>query len=229
MENFCIIIPSYNAGEHISSLLTQLERFASKRDIIVVDDGSQDDTSSIVRDWGVNLLAHKKNLGKGAALKTAFKKALNDGYDAVITIDADLQHPPELIPKLLAPLENGFDITVGNRLWDTSKMPLERKVSNYLSTLATSILAGQRLSDSQCGFRAIRRWVIERADLKCDKYQHESEMLVEAARMGAKIAFIEMPTIYNGNKSYFDPVADTARFIAFLVSYYPRRCFLNKR
>ncbi len=223
MENYCIIIPAYNAGEHLSSLLIRIAKFAPKEDIIVVDDGSQDETASIAQDWGANLLIHNKNLGKGAALKTGFQKALNDGYDTIITIDADLQHPPELIPKLIAPLEDGFDIAVGNRLWDTSKMPLERKVSNYLSTLATSILAGQRLFDSQCGFRAIKKWVIERANLKCNRYQHESEMLVEAARMGAKIAFIEMPTIYNGNKSYFDPIADTARFILFLISYYPKR------
>ena len=223
MKKFCVIIPAYNAGEHLGNLLSRIGEFAEKKDIIVVDDGSQDDTSSIARDFGVQLLVHQRNLGKGAALKTAFRKAVKDDYDVAITIDADFQHPPELIPELLKKIDGGADMVVGNRRWDTSKMPVERRVSNFLSTMATSLLAGQHIEDSQCGFRAIRRWLLKSVRLKFNKYQHESEMLIEAARLGARISFINIPVIYNGNKSYFHPIKDTARFLAFLFLYYPTR------
>ena len=220
---YCVIIPAYNAASYLDNLLLRLKKIVSAEDILVVDDGSIDDTFIIAERFEVGVIKHNRNLGKGAALRTAFNQMLKDDYEVAVTIDADLQHPPELIPEFIAKIEDGADIAVGNRMHNISAMPLERRVSNFLSTLATSILAGEKILDSQCGFRAIKRWVIQNAKLLCDKYQHESEMLIEAARMGAKIKFVNIPTIYNGNKSYFHPAIDTARFLSFLIMYYPQR------
>ncbi len=225
---FCVLIPAYNAAQQLPELFARLFCLVDRSDVIVVDDGSNDDTSSVAEAAGVRLVRHDKNEGKGAALKAGFAMALAEGYDAVVTIDADLQHPPELIPRFVDALEEGFDLVVGNRLDDVRSMPIERRVSNLISTLATSILAGRKLLDSQCGFRAIRSWVLRRARLFSKRYELESELLVEAARMGAKIAFVKIPTIYNGNKSYFHPLVDTMRFVAFLFTYYPRRWLSRK-
>lgn len=226
---YCVIVPAYNAGKRMPSLLERIVKTTAVEDIFVIDDGSQDNTTEAARESGVNVIVHTSNMGKGAALKTAFHTAIEAKYNAIITIDADLQHPPEFIPNLLSALDNGADMVVGNRMRDLSTMPMERRISNFLSTLATSILAGRKLLDSQCGFRAIKTWILDRAILYCSKYQLESELLVEAARMGAKIEFFDIPTIYNGNKSYFNPVFDTARFLTFLVTYHPRRWFGSQR
>jgi glycosyltransferase involved in cell wall biosynthesis len=189
----------------------------------VVDDGSDDNTGKIAQDSGVRVIIHSRNLGKGAALRNAFMAAMDANYDAVITMDADLQHPPELIPSLIEPIEHGADIVVGNRMHDISSMPFERRFSNFLSTFFTSIWAGTQLKDSQCGFRAIRCDLLRESILLTNRYQLESEMLIEAGRKHAKMAFVDIPTLYNGNRSSFRPIADTARFIAFLLSYYPKR------
>ena len=229
MMKYCVIIPALNAGKRMPILIERVARTTALEDIFVIDDGSRDNTAEAARESGANVIVHKSNMGKGAALKTAFKTAVEAKYSAIITIDADLQHPPEFIPNLISTLEDGADMVVGNRMRNLSTMPIERRISNFLSTLATSILAGRKLLDSQCGFRAIKTWILKKAVLYCSKYQLESELLIEAARMGAKIEFFDIPTIYNGNKSYFNPVFDTARFLTFLVTYHPRRWFGSKR
>ena len=222
---YCVIIPAYNSAEYLPELVGRLKKVCDLSNVLVIDDGSQDNTAKVAEELGVEVISHKANRGKGKALRTAFSAILNRDYEAIITIDADLQHPPELAPKLISALENGADFVVGNRMRNISKMPFERRMSNFLSTLATSLLAGRKLQDSQCGFRAIKRWVVEKAALYCQKYQLESEMMIEASRMGAKIEFVEIPTLYNGNKSYFHPIVDTARFISFVLLYYPQRWF----
>ncbi len=224
---FCVIIPTYQGAKTLPVLLTRLFQYIAREDVIVVDDGSTDGTFEIATNFGVDVIKSSdngKNMGKGFALKRGFARAIQKNYDAVITIDADLQHPPELIPQFIEKIHRGADMVVGNRMNDISTMPIERRLSNYLSSLAVSILAGQRFPDSQCGFRAIRRWVLENVQLFFNRYQMESEMLIEAKKIGAKIEFVPIPTIYNSTgKSFFHPILDTARFIAFVIAYYPTR------
>ncbi|RKZ34018.1 glycosyltransferase family 2 protein, partial [bacterium] len=215
----CVIIPAYQAEKSLPQLLAQMEKVFPLNDVLVVDDGSTDGTGEICRRSDVNLLTLNKNRGKGYALRTGFKWAIDSGYDAVITVDADLQHPPNLIPQFTMALNNGADVVIGNRMRDISTMPIERRVSNFLSSFWVSLLAGKKLPDSQCGFRAIKKWVLQKARLHFNRYQAESELLIECCRMGANIKFISIPTIYNGCKSYFHPILDTARFIFFVLTY----------
>jgi len=223
---FCIVIPAYNASATLDELLKRIETSVSNVDIIVVDDGSTDDTPKIASNHNVILISHDVNRGKGSALKTGFSEAIVREYDAVITLDSDLQHPPELICEFTNKLSENFDMVIGNRMFDTAQMPIERKISNKLSSFTTSILAGMKISDSQCGFRAIKSWVIKSSRFFTNKYEIESEMIVEAARLDANITFVKIPTIY-GSISHFNKLIDTLRFIWFVIAYFPRR-WINK-
>ncbi len=218
----CILIPTYQGERSLPGLFAKMPESISVEDILVVDDGSVDRTSDVCSDCGIKVIRHETNLGKGAALKTGFAYALENGYDAVVTIPAPPHPPPALNPGVIAELESGADVVVGNRVRDTT-MPIERRLSNFLSSFWISVLAGRKFPDSQCGFRAVKRWILEKAHLHFNRYQTESELLIESARIGAKISFVSIPTIYNGDRSYFHPITDTARFIAFVLMYYPTR------
>jgi glycosyltransferase involved in cell wall biosynthesis len=226
---YCVIVPAYFAGKFIDELLDRLLKIVAAGDVLVIDDGSGDDTADRARKSGVKTIVHERNRGKGAALRTGFAVATEMGYDVAVTLDADLQHPPETIPRFIEKIDSGLDFCCGNRMNDTARMPLHRRFSNSLSTFATSVLARKRLADSQCGFRAVRLESVSKMTLFCDRYQIESEMLVEAARLGIKIGFIDIPTVYAGNGSHFGLFADTARFVTFLLLYYPRRLFYTKQ
>jgi len=221
--HFCVLIPTYRGAKTLPILFEKLIKIVPSEDILVIDDGSTDDTVEICRQNNIEFISHRKNRGKGFALKTGFNWAIENDYDAVITIDADLQHPPESIPDFIAAIENGADLVVGNRMRDVATMPLERKFSNFLSSFFVSLLAGKKILDSQCGFRAIRKRVIQKSHLHFNRYQMESELLIESVRMGANLEFIPIPTIYNDNESHFDQIIDTARFILFILFYYPTR------
>jgi glycosyltransferase involved in cell wall biosynthesis len=213
-KTFLGIIPAYNASLTISELIEKISEFIDKSDIVVIDDGSKDETFAIAQNAGVVVLKHERNKGKGEALKTGFKYALEKNYDALLTIDADLQHDPSSIPDFLQRANDNFSgIIIGSREINLKKMPLARWLSNSLTSLILSILSGQTIRDSQSGYRLISTQVLKKVKLKAKKYDLESEILVKAGRKGFKIYAVPIRTIYHGGKSFINPFVDTARFI----------------
>jgi glycosyltransferase involved in cell wall biosynthesis len=208
-----IIIPAYNAGELLSRLLKKLESVHPLEHAVVVNDGSTDDTESYALQTGVNVIRHQHNRGKGAALASGFHFALKHNYDAVITIDADLQHPPEYIPNLIERAADGFDMVIGSRRKRLREIPLVRRISNYLSSLVVTVLTRTFIEDSQSGFRYISRKVLEKVILKEKGYQMETEIIVKASRAGFKIGFTPIPVIYNKEPSSMRHFRDALRFI----------------
>jgi glycosyltransferase involved in cell wall biosynthesis len=206
-----IIIPAYNEEMNIEKLLSELDNFSRKR-VIVVDDGSVDGTTSVADKFGVILLKHKSNLGKGMAHRTAFKYAIVNGFDGVITMDADGQHAPEEI-EYFARLGNSADIIVGTRKMSLANMPVLRYLTNKVTSLTVSLIASQRIKDSQSGFRYISSEVLKKIPLRTSRFQTESELLIKAGRMGFKISSVFISTIYSKEKSYINPIVDTLRFI----------------
>ncbi|MFN3134791.1 MAG: glycosyltransferase family 2 protein [Candidatus Kryptonium sp.] len=214
MSSICAVIPAYNAERTIKVLVERVKKFIPSEDIVVVDDGSTDMTSAIAFDCGVNVLKHGKNYGKGRALRTGFEFAMSNNYDAVLTLDADLQHDPDEIPKFWGKFNEGFDIVIGNRMKNLKSMPVERIFSNKITSFLISLRTGRKIPDSQCGFRLIKRSVIEKISVKSDGFSFESEFLIKALLAGFKVGFVEVKTIYNGERSHIRHFSDTFKFIA---------------
>jgi len=182
------IIPCYNEEATIGSLIARAKHFVNE--VLVVDDGSNDNTSSIAKDVGATVITHKTNKGKSAGIKTGFKYALDKNYDYVITMDGDAQHDPSEIPLLLNSVKNnGHDITVGIRYGQNTEMPLWRKFGKRVLDYTTSFGNGGLVTDSQCGFRAFNKRAVENIlpRLKGKSFSVESEQLIRAHETGLKI------------------------------------------
>jgi glycosyltransferase involved in cell wall biosynthesis len=215
-NNICVLIPSYNEARTIGHLVMELRSAGFV--VYVIDDGSTDKTARIAEAEGAVVLKHKKNMGKGASLRQGFDHIAKKGYDAVIVMDADGQHQVSDIGSFIECMKRQCaDIVIGNRMQDISSMPLSRVWTNRFMSGLISMIAGQRVPDSQSGFRLIRREVLEKIRPKSSKYEIESEMIIRAARAGFKIGSVPIKTIYRGEVSRINPVVDTLRFFRFLI------------
>ena len=190
-KNVVVILPAFNEERFIGSIVLSLKRFPVK--IIVVDDGSTDNTAEIATAAGANTFHLMKNQGKGAALNLGFKKAREFSPDAVVTIDADGQHLPEELPLLLEPiLKQQADICIGSRyLKDTSNTPKHRRLGHKFFNLATSLPSGIFVSDSQSGYRAFSPRALEHLEFSSSGFSVESEMQFLAKEKGLKV--VEVP------------------------------------
>jgi len=207
-----IIVPAYNAGKYLSELILRIKNSAPKSDILVVDDGSTDETSDILKSSNVIVLVNSSNKGKGYSLQRGFDYAIENNYDYVITLDADLQHLPEEIPLLMDKIGTA-DIVIGTRDVSLKTMPLTRWISNSLTSMIISKFCGYRIRDSQSGFRMYSVGLLRKLNVKLLKYDFESELLIQAGKLNARFAEIPVTTIYQGSSSHIKRLADTGRFI----------------
>ena len=207
-----ILIPAYNAANHLEELIERIRKIDYRVDLLVINDGSTDSTENIITELEVGHLSHTPNRGKGYALKRGFEYAIEHGYDHVITIDADLQHLPEELMSFLS-YNQPADISIGTRTIDLKKVPPHRWLTNNMTSLIISIFYGTRVRDSQSGFRMIVVDLIKKLKVSTVKYDFESEMLFQAGLLKAKITEIPITTVYEGSRSYFNPLADVGRFI----------------
>ncbi len=212
------LIPAFNEAQRVGAVVTQAR--AHVAEVVVVDDGSADATSAVARAAGATVLAHSQNRGKGAAIVTALDYFRQSGAEAAILLDADGQHDPSEIPKFVAAAAaTGADLVVGTRLADTKRMPWARLLANRVTSWVTSRLAHQRVIDSQCGFRLVRRPVLADLHLTLGRFETETEMLIQAGRAGHKIASVPVRTIYEGQPSHIHPGRDTVRFLRLAAKY----------
>jgi glycosyltransferase involved in cell wall biosynthesis len=182
------IIPCRNEEATIGSLILKTKRFVNQ--VLVVDDGSEDDTKKIAKDAGATVISHKKNRGKGAAIRTGFQYARDNKFDYVVTMDGDGQHNPLEIPALLENVvNNGHDISIGYRVGNDSEMPMWRRVGKRVLDYTTSMGTGGYVTDSQCGFRAFNKKAYESIapKLKGEAFSVESEQLIQAHQLGLKV------------------------------------------
>ena len=212
----CVIIPTYNEAKTISGIIKEIQ--SHNLDVVIIDDGSYDNTFQIARDCGVAVLRNQGNEGKGASLIKGFDYAKDKDFDAVITMDGDGQHLPSDIPYFtrLAQYSNS-GIFIGNRMSKTKSMPYIRVLTNKVMSWLISRTIKQKIPDTQCGFRLIKKEVLKKLKLNTSKYEIESEILIKAARLGFLIESVPIRTIYRGQKSQINPFIDTLRFIRFIV------------
>ena len=215
MNNVCVLIPSYNEARTIGGIVRAVKTLGLTA--YVIDDGSADDTSAIARKEGAVVLRHEMNKGKGEALREGFKYMLKKNYEAVIVIDGDGQHEVASISDFIKKAQDAnFDILIGNRMLDTKKMPFTRQATNHFMSYIVSRVCGQAIPDTQCGYRLIKRKVLENVTLESSNFEIESELIIKACRKGFKVGSVPIKTIYQDEKSRINPVVDTLRFIAFM-------------
>lgn len=198
---FITIIPAYNEEAAIESVVSSALKYS---DVLVVDDGSNDNTYNLAKNAGAKVIKHENNMGKGAAIKSGLKKALNDGYTIFILIDGDGQHNPDCIPLFTLNVGDK-ELIIGSRFKNGNfdNMPIQRKLSNKITTNLIRYATGYELTDSQSGFRAMSRDIAGLfLDIKYDDYVYESEMLYKAFKHRIKISETPIPCTYGDEKSY---------------------------
>ena len=210
------VIPARDAAGTVGDVVRSLRAKFPESEVVVVDDGSSDGTGASAEEAGAVVVKHEVNQGKGAALQSGFDEALRRGADAVLALDADGQHDVEAAPGLIAALADS-DLVIGSREADRTGMPWLRRKTNDVTTWWTSYLAGQRIPDSQSGYRAIKAPVLRAVHPVSRRFEYESEFLVRAARQGFRIGQAPIPTLYNAPGSHIHPVRDTVRFVRLVL------------
>ncbi len=212
----CAIIPAYNIEKTLPRVIKGAQKYVDK--VIVVDDGSTDATFKRAKETGAEVIRHEKNKGKGEALHTGLEYALKGSFEQIILMDGDGQHDPNEIPRFLKAAQGPqADIIVGSRMENVKDMPRERLVVNKIGSFLTSLLARQRIPDSQSGYRLVKSRVLKEIPLTSRRYDIESELLIKAGKRGFGIKSIPIKTIYRQEISHFRKFWDTLRFIKLIL------------
>jgi len=195
--NVVIGIPAFNEETSIAKVIVRSQRHGNK--ILVVDDGSTDDTAMIAKALGAVVIRHEKNLGKGAGIRDCFEWAKQSGADALVTLDADGQHDPSKIPLLLDTLETReADVVIASRTARPNGMPIHRWAGARMLDHATQVKAGNRVVDAQSGFRAYSRKAIETLVAAELGMGVDSELILKADRAGMRIVEVPVSAAYSG-------------------------------
>jgi glycosyltransferase involved in cell wall biosynthesis len=218
MTNCLVVLPVYNEVRHVRSVLEEVARYAPH--ILVVNDGSTDGTAELLAEMEfVQVITHARNLGYGAALMTAFSAAVEQGYAAVITIDCDGQHQPQLIPALYERLqltsESPVDIVSGSRYLQEfsgdTLAPEDRRKINFTITAQLNRQLGLNLTDSFCGFKAYRTQALERLHITEPGYAMPLQLWVQAACAQLNIIEYAVPRVYLEEERSFGGSLDNSK------------------
>ncbi len=200
------IIPAFNEEGRVGKVVRQVSEY--EVDPIVVDDGSSDGTAAEAEAAGARVLRFTENKGKGVALRESFGLSLKEGYDGVIMIDGDGQHDPASIPNFIAALKKGAGLVIGSRMHNIKGMPPQRIFTNTVSSYFLTFLTGRKIRDSQSGYRALSAELIKHLRLTSTRYEVETEILLQAARLPYAFAHVKIPTIYADEKSKYRAFRD---------------------
>lgn len=206
IEPLVTIIPAYNSAATAGRVVKDIKRHLPRTFVIGVDDGSTDDTRSVLKSTCDEVIGFDKNQGKGAALRAAFKSAIEKGAAAVLTIDSDGQHDAAFAPTIVNALGDA-DIVIGTRDLSGKAVPFHRRVANAISSAATRAVSGGAVRDSQSGYRAMKIEVIKKVDAIGNRYEFETDFIIRAARAGFTTTNVPISTIY-GSPSYFREIRD---------------------
>ena len=222
-ERIAALIPALNAAGSIGGVIRGCLPHVTQ--VVVVDDGSSDGTAEVADSAGANVLRHEVNRGKGAALKTGFQWAVDNGFDGVITLDADGQHLPDEIPRFIAARrETKADLIIGGRAHLFGEMLPRRRRANQFSARTISIASGHEVTDSQSGFRFYSAPLLRKVKLRTDGFDMESEVIVRAGRHGFKIHTIPIGLgfVDGLSTSHYKPLKDTLRIAWTVIKAFVR-------
>jgi glycosyltransferase involved in cell wall biosynthesis len=208
------LIPGYNEAERIRAVIEAARAFLP---VVVVDDGSSDDTAAIAEAAGATVLRQVPNQGKGAALKRGFRWAIDNGADAVLMLDADGQHDPAEIPKFMhAHTTHQSDLIIGYR--NFSEMPFQRRLANTIGRASISWAMGEKILDNQSGYRLVSRRLME-ATLESTEagFEFEVDMVVLCIKRGMRLDWVPIRTIYAGEGSHIKPWHHVKNFFRVVI------------
>ena len=216
--NAVAIVPAFNEAPSIADVVTGLHGIVSH--VLIVDDGSTDQTAARARAAGAEVLSRGTNTGKGSAVRAGLAHVMTGSFTHVLLLDGDLQHRPSEAVLLLAAAERtGADLVLGERQFSREDMPAARYHANRIGSRALSWFVGAPVRDSQCGFRVCRLDALRNLPLRARGYEIETEMLVKLRRRGARLASVPITAVYAAGRSKLRPVRDTTR-TCFLAVYY---------
>lgn len=212
------VIAAFNEGPHIREVVAGTRPHVAA--VVVVDDGSTDDTAGAAAGAGATVVRHPVNRGKGLAVRSGLAAIRDGGYTHVLLLDGDLQHRPGDVPQLVAEAEaSGADVVVGARSFHREQMPRSRYYSNVIGSWALGRLIGVPIRDTQSGFRVIRLAALDGLPLTSTGYEIETEMLIRLARRGATVREVPVALAYDGAPSKLRPVRDTTRTCVLALYY----------
>lgn len=198
-------IPAYNEEKYIGTLVLKTRQYVDE--VVVIDDGSSDNTSEVARLAGADVVRHTHNRGYGAAIKRILSEARKRDSDTLVILDADTQHNPREIPEMLAPIKAGYDLVIGSREQQSKKIPLYRKIGQRVILRSVNVLSDKQLTDSECGFRAFSRKAISSLKPKEDGMAVSAETVDEAARRNLRITQVPVSVKYTPDGSTHNPIS----------------------
>lgn len=216
IKNACALICAYNEEKVIGDVIKKTKKYLN--DVYVVNDGSTDKTFEVSVKAGAFVLNHKKNMGKGQALRTGFIHLKNKGYKAIITLDADGQHSPHHIPSFVKQIDKGYDVVIGKRNFKHKSVPTSRMIGNSFYNFLLSVINRARVYDAENGYRAFKREVLPiLIDHSNKGFSYESETLIRIIKLRKKLGWANISTIYIAERKSkikpFKHILDSAKVI----------------
>jgi glycosyltransferase involved in cell wall biosynthesis len=212
------IVPAYCEGRFVGQVVRQILHYVQV--VLVVDDGSSDNTASEAEAAGAKVIRHSANQGKGAALKTGLAYAVSIEVPFFLFLDGDGQHDPSEIPAFIDAINRtNADLVVGNRMRNLQSMPIIRRWTNQFMSWQIGRICNIRIPDSQCGFRLARKELLPVLMAPSNRFEFESESIILAARQGFRLGFVPIRTIYTDQHSKIRPLRDTMRYLRLIRKY----------
>ena len=197
-------IAAYNEARYVGSIVLQARQYVDE--VIVVDDGSTDNTARVADLAGATVIRHAANRGKGAAIQSILAEARKRKPDILVLLDADSQHDPNEIPALTKPISEGFDLVIGSREAQKDRTPRYRRIGQKVIFRSTRLASKTNIVDSESGFRALSPKAIKKLDLKAKGFAIESEMITSAADKKLRISEVPISNIYTKDGSTLNPI-----------------------
>ena len=199
-----VAMPAFNEERYIGTLVLKARKYADS--VIVVDDGSRDGTAEIARLAGAFIIRHPENKGKGTAIQSILDEVKKEIPDVLILLDADSQHDPDEIPRLIKPVLDGYDLVVGSRKLEKNRIPFLRRIGQKILLQSTRTLTRNKITDSESGFKAFSRKAIAALELSQKGFAVESEMIAVAEEKNLKITEVPISVQYKGDSSTLNPI-----------------------